>query len=131
MVDRYTYYRTRVLAKIQEFNTGTVTLTRTTNAAPEADTPWIPGAPTTEVYSLDAVVHEVSEQYVDNTLIVASDLMVVAPSEATLDGTVVAFEPHMGDVVTIDGVARAIKRILPSPAAGDAAIFRIFVGSGG
>ncbi len=131
MSDVYAPKRRRVAKITKRWNSGVVTLTRTTNEASEEATPWIKGAVITEeVYTLDAVVSEVAAEYVDNTLVVASDLMVVASTDALLSGEVIALEPQMGDVLTIDGNPKEIKRILPSPAAGAAAIFRIFVASG-
>lgn len=110
--------------------TGVVTLTRTTNAAAEAETPWIPGAATEVVYTLDAVVHGVTAQYVDGETVVASDLMVAAlPYGRDEDGAIAAIVPAMSDVLTIDGAQKAIKRISQAPASGTAALFRIFVAS--
>lgn len=106
-----------------------ITLNRTTNAPSDPSTPWIPGAPTTAVYTLDAFVKGATEQYIDGTTVLASDLMVVASPKATLAGAAVDVVPQMGDVLSIDGKAREIKRILPAPAAGTAALFRMFVAS--
>jgi hypothetical protein len=106
-----------------------VTLVRTATAAPAADTPWIPGAATETEYELDAFVRGVTEQYVDGQTVIASDLMVVASPKARLDGAVVEIEPQITDQVEIAGARKAIKRISPAPAAGPAALFRIFVAS--
>lgn len=128
-MDAYADLRGLVTNTMATWKSGAVTLTRTTNAAPDADTPWIPGAPTETVYDLDAVVRGVSAEYVDGTVIVASDLMVVAAPIARLAGTPVTIVPAMGDTLQIDGKTKAIKQIKPAPASGDAAIFRIFVAS--
>lgn len=119
----------RVAAILKRWNTGTVTLTRTTPGTPDPSTPWIPGTPTTAVYTLDAVVKGVAADYVDETTILASDLMVVASPKATLAGAPAGIVPLMQDVLHIDGAEKAIKKIEPAPASGQAAMFRIFVAS--
>jgi hypothetical protein len=140
MADRYSYARSRVAAKLAEFDIGTVTLTRVTpGALPDADKPWEPGTPTLDVYELDARADGVSAQYVDDTLIVATDLMVIVSPKAVhtltdgeaADGAVVDIVPVMSDTLTIDGAEKAIKKIEAVPASGDAAVFHIFVASGG
>lgn len=114
----------------------TITLTRTTNAAPDAATPWIPGEPTTDVYSFRGRVTGATAQYIDGTEIVASDLMVISGTKAThtltdgapADGAVVDLDPEMGDVLQIDGADKVIKKIVPATDRdGAAAVFRIFV----
>ncbi len=136
MVDRYAYARKRVALRAAQFNTGTVTLTRTTSAAPEEETPWIPGEPTLDVYALDAIVSDVAAEYVSGTLVKASHLMVVASprarhvesdGEPVEDTPVVDLVPTMGDVIKIDGAAKDILRIVPAPAADGAAVIQIFV----
>jgi hypothetical protein len=130
MTDAYEFYRGRNRAKLRQWKTGTVTLTRTVTGDPDPSTPWIPGSPTSTVYTLDAVVTGVSGDQVDDTLILATDLQVIAsPSARLADGTEVTIEPQADDVVSIDGEAKVIKRIDAHPAAGLAARFDIFVGS--
>ncbi len=98
-----------------------VTLTRTTTAAADEATPWIPGAPTVTVYSFVAKVSGVAAQYVDGALILASDQMVIcAPADVV---------PQMGDVLQINGADKEIKRIQPAGDGGITAIYRIFVAS--
>lgn len=130
-MDAYAGLRELVAGTVATWKTGTVTLTRTTRAPADPETPSTPGAATTEVYELDAVVKGVSEQYINETTILATDLMVVASPQArrASDGVVVQIDPQMSDVLTIDGAAKVIKAIKPSPAAGDPAVFRIFVAS--
>jgi hypothetical protein len=135
---RYSYASRRAARRIREFNTGTVTLTRTTRAAPEDETPHIPGEVTsTDVYTLDARVDGVTADYVNDTTIVATDLDVLASPKAThtltngeaADGAVVDIVPEMTDVLHIDGEPKAIKQITAVPAAGAAVMFHIFVAS--
>lgn len=105
---------------LAEFGQGSVVLSRTTTT-PDPSAPWEPGTPSTTTYPLDAVVSGVASKYVDGTLIKASDLMITAAVHAEVT-------PQMGDAVSIDGgVAKAIKRIEPMPAAGTPAAFMIFV----
>lgn len=130
MSDRYAYARSRVAARLAEFNAGAVTLTRSTFADPEPETPWLPGAATTEVFELDARVDGVTGDYIDGVTIVATDLMVIAsPRARDSDGDVVDIVPDMTDLVAIDGETKAIKKIEAVPASGPAARFHIFVAS--
>lgn len=137
MSDPYAYARSRVASKLAIWNTGAVTLTRSTPGAPEEATPWIPGEPTLDVYELDARVDGVAEEYINETTILASDLMVIASPKAVhtltdgdpADGAVVDLVPQMTDTLAIDGAAKVIKKIDAIPAAGPAARFHIFVAS--
>src|SRR5690349_881300 len=120
MMDSYGYLHGLAADTIATWKTGAVTLTRTTRAAADPETPSTPGAATTEVFNLDAVVKGTSEQYVDETTILATDLMVVASPKArrASDGAVVEIDPQMSDTLQIDGATKVIKAIKPSPAAG-------------
>jgi hypothetical protein len=115
-----------------------ITLTRTTYAASDAATPWIPGAATIDTYSFKARVTGVSAEYVDGTTIVASDRMAICSTKAThsttdgapADGAVVDLDPQMGDVLQIDGADKVIKKVAPSTDRNGAiAVFRLFVAS--
>ncbi len=136
MSDRYAYARSRIAARAKQYNTGAVTLTRATVAASEEDTPWIPGEPTLDVYTLDAVVSDVAAEYIDGTLTQASHQMIAASprarhtesdGEPVEDTPVVDIVPLLSDIIEIDGAAKAIIRIVPAPSAGAAAVFQIFV----
>jgi hypothetical protein len=129
MPDVYAYKRARVAALLRRWNSGTVTLTRITTAAPEEETPWIPGEATSESYTLDARVDGVAADYVDGVTVIESDLVVIMSPKARLDGVVVDLEPRMSDVITIDDAVKRIKKIQPVPAAGPAAMFQVFVAS--
>lgn len=137
-MDLYAHKRARVAAMLKRWNAGTVTLTRTTQAAPEDETPWIPGdATTTDVYRLDARADGVAGEYADGTTVLATDRMVIASPKAThtmsdgeeADGAVVDIVPQMTDVLTIDGSEKTIKKIEAVPASGPPAMFHIFVES--
>lgn len=105
MVNRYDYYRGRVAAKLKEFNTGTVTLTR--------------GATT---YTLDARVDGVIAEYLADTTIRGTDrMLIVSPSAGIV--------PRLTDTISIDGKAAVVKQIKAVPAAGAAAMFHIIIGS--
>lgn len=105
---------------LEEFEQGTVVLSRTTTA-PNPAAPWEPGVPTTTTYTLNAVVRGAPFKYVDGTLIVASDLMVTA---AVHDDVT----PEVGDTIAIDGgTPKAVKKIEATPAAGTPVAYKIFV----
>jgi hypothetical protein len=103
---------------LKEFKQGTIALRRTTDT-PDPSTPWIPGAPTTVSYDLDAVVRGVTKDRIDGTLILAGDLVVTCAVPAVV--------PDIADVIVIDGVDHVVKRVEPVPAAGTAAAYRLFV----
>jgi hypothetical protein len=112
MVDRYAYARARVAAKIKEFNTGAVTLTRGS-----------------DVYTLDARVDGVIAEYLVDTTIRGTDRMVIASPQATLDGAIVSIVPRMTDIIRIDGKQTTVKQVKAVPASGAAAMFHIIIGS--
>lgn len=107
----------------------TVTLTRTTRAAPADQTPWIPGAATTTTYTFGAFVKGVSAKHVDGTTVLATDRLVIAPPQATLDGVVVDLEPVMTDILQIGGRDAVIKKIEAKKDGGAVAKYNIFVAS--
>lgn len=118
-----------VVRQINRYGTGTVTLTRSTPGTPDPSTPWIPGAPTTAVYTLAARVDGVVADQVDGTTILATDLMVIASPKATLAGASVDIVPQISDTLSIDGVTKVIKKIEQVPAAGAAVRYHLFVAS--
>lgn len=137
MSDVYAPKRARVAAILKRWNTGTVTLTRSTPGTPDPETPWIPGEPSVDVYGLDARVDGVTADQIDGTTILATDLSVIASPKArhlTTDGedaydAVVDIVPTVNDTLEIDGEQKAIKRVQSVPAAGPAALYQIFVAS--
>lgn len=128
-VDRYAAKRGRVARIIGKWKTGTITLTRRTPGTPDPSTPWIPGAPTTAVYTLAARVDGVAADHVDGTTILATDLMVIASPKASLAGAEVDVVPLISDTLSIDGDDKTIKKIEAVPAAGAAVRYHIFVAS--
>lgn len=111
-MDRYDYYRGRVRAKLKEWNTGVVTLTRGS-----------------DVYTLDARVDGVISQYLTDTTIRGTDRMVIASPQAMLDGAAAAIVPRQSDVIRIDGKQHTTVQVKAIPAAGDAAMFHIIIRS--
>lgn len=120
------------------FGQGTVTLTRTTTAASAAETPWIPGAASTSVYALKATVKAVSEEFINGTSIVATDLEVTCSTSMTLTTvngapvtevvtTVLDLQP--GDVLSIDGVSHSVQLTMRVPAAGTPVVWKFVVKS--
>lgn len=119
-----------VARKIKQYGSGTITLTRSTPGAPDPGTPSTPGAPTLAVFALDARVDGVTDDDLKDTSIVSTDLVVIASPKATdVEGAIVDIDPRMGDVLTIDGNDKVVKKIEAVPAAGPAARFHIFVAS--
>lgn len=112
MVDRYSFARSRVTAKLKEFNSGVVTLTRGS-----------------DVYTLYARVDGVIADYINGTTILATDRMIIAATVASLDGVDVAIEPRKTDGYSIDGKRAVAKEIKAAPASADAAVYHIVVGS--
>lgn len=114
---------------LAEFKQGVIQLTRNVEADPEPETPYEPGALTETVFTLDATAKGVSAKYVDGTLILASDLMVVS-SVMAMNGTsqaTEAIEPSLTDILTIDGTPHRIKRIDATPASGTPVVYTLFV----
>lgn len=120
-----------------EFKTGTVLLERTSfteDYTPGGPFPPTPEQTITTVYRLDATVRGVAAKYVDGTLVQASDLQAVCavtaeivsvngePASGTED-----IVPTLEDVLMIDGAARTILRVLPTPAAGQAVAVTVFI----
>lgn len=136
-MDLYAPKRARVARMAKLWSTGTITLTRSRPAAPEPETPWIPGTPTLDVYALDARSDGVADEYVNGETILATDLMVIASPKArhTLsdgdpaDGAIVDLAPRMTDLLTIDGARKVIKKIEAVPASGPPGVFHIVIAS--
>lgn len=137
MTDPYASKRRRVARIIGKWNTGTITLTRSTAGTPDPATPWIPGTPTADVFALDARVDGVTADQIDGTTILATDLVVIASPNArhtledgeAADGAITDIVPTVNDTLEIDGEEKAIKRVQSIPAAGPAAMYQIFVAS--
>lgn len=70
-----------------------------------------PGEPTETPFKLDAAVRGVSFKYVDNSLIVATDLQLTCAVRSDVT-------PEMNGFIKVDGVSHKIIRIINKPAAG-------------
>lgn len=117
----YTDLRNVASGLLAEFNQGTVDIGRTTTQAGEFE--WSPPVTGTQWNRINSVFRGVSEKYVDNVNITASDLQ----------GTIEAgqWEFRAGDKLRIDGVPAAILRIEKIPAAGTVVAYRVFARGGG
>lgn len=130
MSDAYAFARDRVAAIIEQWNSGTITLTRSTPGVDDPAAPWIVPPPTLTVYTLNARVDGVIAEYVNDTTIAATDQMVIAsPKARDAGGNVVDIEPLQSDTLTVDGSARVIKQIKAVPASGPPALFHIIIAS--
>ena len=103
----------RLMAK---FKQGAVVYTIT---GPATGPEWnpTPGAPVS--YTLDATVQGVEADYVDGSLILATDKQVTC--------AVFAVEPSLAGTITIDGKVCQIVRIDKLPGAGTVIAWRLFV----
>ena len=103
----------RLMAK---FSQGQVVYTIT--GAPTGPA-WDPTPGTPVSYTLDATVQGVAKEYVDGTLILATDLQVTC--------AVFGAEPSLAGTITIDGKVCQIVRVDKVPGAGVTIAWRIFV----
>lgn len=81
--------------------------------------PWNPVEGTPTNHELNAAVSGVSDQYVDGSTVLSSDLMVTC---AVFD-----VEPSLDGTMTIDGEAVQIIRVMPKPAAGTTVAWSVIV----
>ena len=114
----------------------TITLTRTTRAA--GAVPWERGAViANHVYEFPAKILGAAAQYVDGSVVTASDLLVIAGAKArhiltdgeSADGAVVDLAPQMTDLLQIDGTDKVIKKIVVAHEGSAVAMYRLFVAS--
>jgi hypothetical protein len=120
MVDIYARMQGTASRLLGKFKQGTVTLVRTTPGEPDEDEPWTPTEGEVDEYTLSAVAKGVSEQYVDGTIILASDLEIVA--------AVAEVAPMMEtDKIKVDGIVVTIIRKMQIPAAGTPVAYRLIV----
>ena len=111
--DRLQGTASRLMAK---FSQGQVVYTITGAPTGPAWNP-TPGAPVS--YTLDATVQGVEADYVDGSLILATDKQVTC--------AVFAVEPSLAGTITIDGKVCQIVRVDKVPGAGTVIAWRIFV----
>lgn len=103
----------RLMAK---FSQGQVVYTIT---GPSTGPEWNPTPGTPVSYTLDATVQGVEADYVDGTLILATDKQVTC--------AVFAVEPSLAGTITIDGKVCQIVRVDKVPGAGPVIAWRVFV----
>ncbi len=111
----YNRIRARHDRLMADYGHGSVTLTKVeTVPGPE---PWSPPTTIETEETLDAIVSGVSAEFVTGSSIVATDLSVqcVVPTDM----------PNAGDIVKVDGNARAVLAVHPLPGAGDPVAVRI------
>lgn len=112
---------TRLLGRFQQ---GVVTLVRPGEMIPGPD-PFTPGTPgEDQVFQLKATVAAVTvdqanAKYIDGTLITTADLV------ATI--AVPPVTPVMTDLLTLDGVPLAMKKIVQVPSVGVPVVFKLFL----
>lgn len=116
-MDFYTEMRNIASDLITEFKQGSVAYVEYT--APAGATPDDPGEPVASVTPIDGVARGVSMQYVDNTLVTASDLQV------TFAAGVVT--PKLSGFMRIDDVDHKVLRVMPKPAAGTPVAWTVVV----
>ena len=130
MSDPYAFARARTADVLRRFNTGTITLSRTTHDEPDAEAPWSEGdVSATAVYTLDARADGTAGEYADGTTVLATDRLLIVSPLATLASAVVEIAPLMTDTLQIDGETKVIKKIDAVPAAGPAVRFHLFISS--
>lgn len=109
---------------------GVITVIRTTQTAKPADWPtWEPwtGETVTSVYTLRGAVSGVSQKYVDNVTILATDQMLICADYMELAGAVVPFDLGVGDVINVDGKPLTTIRQIDIPGAGVKAAHKFVV----
>ena len=112
----YVGLQRRTIRIMSNASQGTVVYTITGAPTGPAWNP-MPGAPVS--YTLDATVQGVEADYVDGSLILATDKQVTC--------AVFAVEPSLAGTITIDGKVCQIVRVDKVPGAGTVIAWRIFV----
>jgi len=118
-MDFYQEMQTIASDILSEFRQGVCTLTRTSAGYVSPSEPWVRSDGVDTVYTLDATVKGISQQFVDATVIKATDLEVTA--------SVFGVEPAAGDVLAIDGKAVTVLRTIRVPSAGTAVAYKFLV----
>lgn len=116
MSDFYSDMQSVVSDVLGEFKQGVIDYVAITSGNGPADDP---GEPIETVYSINAAARGVKFSYVDQALVVATDLQVTIPANV--------ITPQMTGFVRIDGTRHKIVKIIPKPAAGIAAAYVLIV----
>jgi hypothetical protein len=104
---------------LTEFSQGTITHIRRA-AAPNVYTPENPGVGALTETVIVGVVKGVTSQYLRDTMIQASDLLLTIPASAGI-------VPDMLDQFRINDTNHAVVRITPKPASGTAVVYDVVV----
>lgn len=104
---------------LAEFKQGSITLTKTVPGEPDPSTPWIPGEPVEVTYSIDATAKAVSEEFINGTTIVATDIEIVS--------AVFGADPDPADQMEIEGRPMTTIKVMRIPAAGTVVAWRFIV----
>lgn len=104
---------------IDYFNQGVIVLTKPGTTTPGPN-PWDPPVVTDPVaHTLRATAKGVSKEFIDGTTIVATDIEITA--------AVFGAEPDPADVLTVDGKAVTVLRVIRLPAAGELVAWKFVV----
>lgn len=112
----------RLMQKVAQ---GVCTLTRSTPGTPDPETPWIPGTPTTEVFTLSATASGVSQEFINGTTILATDLMLTISPKMTGTAGEVDTDIRSADVLAIDGKGVSVIKTMRLPSAGTLVAWRV------
>jgi len=120
---------------LTEFKQGTITLTRTTPGAVDANESWTPVADSTVRYSLNAVAKSVDDKFVDGKMIFSTDVIITASPimlKTHVDGSPVTnvnteLEVLAGDKITMDSKELEILKTMRIPRAGTAIAWKFIV----
>ena len=104
---------------LAEFHQGVIILSKTVPGEPDASTPWIPGEPVTVAHTLNATAKPVSEEFINGTTIVATDIEITA--------AVFGADPDPADQMEIDGQPMTIIEVMRIPAAGTVVVWKLIV----
>jgi hypothetical protein len=107
MSDFYSDMRNVASDLLGEFNQGSIQYIAVTAGS---GTPDDPGAVVETVTDVNGVARGVKFSYIDNSLVVSTDLQVTIPADVVT--------PSITGFVRIDGLRYKIVKIIPKPAAG-------------
>lgn len=101
---------------LKDFKQGTIKYIEVVPGSGDADDP---GAATENVFTLDGAARGVASKYVDNSLILATDLQVTASVKAVNSSNVVVdLTPENNGFIEIDAIRHKIVKIMKKPEAG-------------
>ena len=118
MIDKWDYLEDQRMVSEEMASVSQGTVVYTITGAPTGPE-WNPTPGTPVSYTLDATVQGVEADYVDGSLILATDKQVTC--------AVFGAEPSLAGTITIDGKVCQIVRVDKVPGAGTVIAWRIFV----